>query len=99
MNNLYGNALAKPLPESEYSYVSDDELTYMSDVTNILNVNAEGEYCYIFDIDGETPINLHDKHSDLPLLPENIKITKFGWDKHSKNKTSLVKKSASSPDT
>ena len=42
----------------------------------IKNYDKNSDKGYILDIDVEYPKNLHDLHSDLPLLPERMKTDK-----------------------
>ena len=38
------------------------------------NYDEDGDKLYILEVDVEYPENLHDLHSDLPFLPERMKI-------------------------
>ena len=42
----------------------------------IKNYDEDSSKGYIFEIDVEYPKNVHDLHSDLPFLPERMKINK-----------------------
>ncbi|GFT65521.1 uncharacterized protein TNCV_649231 [Trichonephila clavipes] len=53
---------------SETNFVwSDNNLTE----EDILNLSDESDVGYILEVDLEYPSDLHDKHSDFPLAPEN----------------------------
>ena len=54
----------------------------------IKSYDEDSDKGYILEIDVEYPENLHDLHSDLPFLPERIKINKCSklvWNLHDKN--------------
>ena len=70
-NNLYGNALRKPLPHSEFSWVED-----LSDFTRdfILELDEEGEWGYTLEVDLGYPKQLHHITADFPLAPETGEI-------------------------
>ncbi|CAK1549092.1 unnamed protein product [Leptosia nina] len=61
-NNLYGWAMSQYLPEGGFKWVSLD--------TNF-NIPDTSEYGYILEVDLEYSQDLHDKHSDFPMCPEN----------------------------
>ncbi|RZF45535.1 hypothetical protein LSTR_LSTR005737 [Laodelphax striatellus] len=65
-NNLYGWALSKPLPLSDFVWMSQEDIASL-DIMKIPNESSEG---YIFEVDIDYPKKLHDKHSDLPFFPE-----------------------------
>jgi hypothetical protein len=62
-NNLYGWAVSKYLPYGNFKW-HDTNI----DVMNIPDDSPKG---YILEVDLSYPKELHDLHSDLPLLPEN----------------------------
>ncbi|GFS63292.1 uncharacterized protein NPIL_8301 [Nephila pilipes] len=62
-NNWYGYAMSKYLPLKDFVW-SDNNLTEQ----DILNLSDVG---YILELDLDYPSDLHDKHSDFPLAPEN----------------------------
>ena len=63
-NNLYGWAMSKPLPVSDFKWMDKDEL-----------YNWETISC-ILEVDLEYPKDLHDLHNDYPLAPERLCINK-----------------------
>ncbi|GFX34205.1 DNA_pol_B_2 domain-containing protein [Trichonephila clavipes] len=65
-NNLYGYAMSKYLPLNDFVW-SDNNLTEQ----DILNLSDESNVVYVLEVDLEYPFDLHDKHSDFPLAPEN----------------------------
>ena len=71
-NNLYGNALRKPLPHSEFCWVEDLSV-FTRDF--ILNLDEEGEWGYTFEVDLSYPEHLHYTTADFPLAPETGEIT------------------------
>ena len=42
----------------------------------IKNYDEDSDKGYILEIDAKYPKNLHDLHSDLPFLPERMKVNK-----------------------
>ena len=71
-NNLYGNALRKPLPHSEFCWVED-----VNEFTRdfILGLDEEGEWGYTLEVDLGYPEHLHHSTADFPLAPESGEIT------------------------
>ena len=72
-NNLYGWAMCKKLPVSDFKW-ADDLSIFTEDF--IKYYDEEDDTGYLFVVDVEYPKNLHKLHSDLPLLPERMKISK-----------------------
>ena len=72
-NNLYGFAMCKKLPVDGFKWV-DDLSIFTEDF--IKNYDEESDIGYLFVVDVEYLKNLHMLHSDLPFLPERIKINK-----------------------
>ena len=72
-NNLYGWSMCKKLPVSDFKWL-DDLSKFTEDF--IKNYDEEDDTGYLFVVDVEYPKNLHKLHSDLPFLPERIKIDK-----------------------
>ena len=70
-NNLYGFAICKKLPVGDFKWV-DDLSIFTED--SIESYGEESDIGYLFVVDVEYPKNLHTLHSDLPFLPERMKI-------------------------
>ena len=72
-NNLYGFAISEPLPDDGFEWMEDLSKIYEEFMKNHDENSDKG---YILEVDVEYPKNLHDLHSDLPFLPERMKIYK-----------------------
>ncbi len=70
-NNLYGYAQSFPLPIGRYEWMSLDE----AQKNDWENVDINGKYGYILQVDLEYPNYLHKDHSSYPLAPEKMKIS------------------------
>lgn len=66
-NNQYGWAMTKPLPYGNFKWVNPE------DIRDILQAPQHGDKGYILDCDFIYPLDLHDHHYDLPLLPHTMK--------------------------
>ena len=65
--------MSKKLPVHGFKWV-DDLSIFTEDF--IKNYDEESDIGYLFVVDVEYPKNLHKLHSDLPFLPERMKINK-----------------------
>ena len=72
-NNLYDWAMSKKLPVDGFKWV-DDLSMFTEDFTK--NYDEEGDVGYLLAVDIEYPKTLCMLHSDLPFLPEKMKINK-----------------------
>ena len=72
-NNLYGFAMSEPLPVNGFEWMED---LSKIDEDFIKNYDKDSDKGYILEVDIEYPKNLHDLHTDLPFLPERMKIHK-----------------------
>ena len=72
-NNLYAFAICKKLPVGDFKWV-DDLSIFTEDF--IKNYDEDSDRGYNLEVDVEYPKNLHKLHSDLPFLPERMKIIK-----------------------
>ena len=71
-NNLYGLAMSKKMPYSNFEWVSQDVVDKMND-----NIKKSKSFKKIppsiLEVDLEYPKELHDDHNDYPLAPERRK--------------------------
>ena len=72
-SNLYGRAMSQELPVNDFKWINN-----LSKINEnfIKNYNKDSDKGYIFEVDVNYPERLHDLHSDLPILPERMKIDK-----------------------
>ena len=70
-NNLYGYAMCEYLPKSGFKWNED---TWSKE--SILQLNDEGSTGYLFDVDLEYPVELHDLHYGYALASENSTVKK-----------------------
>ena len=80
-NNLYGWAMSKKLPVNGFKWIDNNETAEPSvkHVINedfIKNYHEKNDKGYILEVDVRYPKRLHELHSDLPFLPERMKIDK-----------------------
>ena len=62
VNGLYSWAMSKPLPASEFEWMTDDEIDDWKHLSCIL------------DVDLEYPEDLHNLHNDYPLASERVEM-------------------------
>ena len=74
-NNLYGSALSKPLPHSNFTWLDETQLKHFSNPTNILNIPDDGDWGYYFEVDLIYPNSIKDETADFPLAPESGEVT------------------------
>ena len=72
-NNSYGWAISEPLPVDGFDWIKD---LSKIDKDFIKKYDKDSDKGYILEVDVKYPKNLHDLHSDLPFLPERMKIDK-----------------------
>ena len=70
-NNLHGWAMSKKLPLDNFKWV-DDLSMFTEDF--IKSYDEESDIGYLLVVDVEYPKNLHMLHSDLPFLPDRMKV-------------------------
>ena len=74
-NNLYGWAMSQKLPVDGFKWIEKDDISKF-DEKFIKNYDENSDKGYILEVDVEYPKSLHKLHSDLPFLPERMKINK-----------------------
>ena len=72
-NNLYRSAMSKKLPVDSFKWV-DDLSMFAEDF--IKSYDKEGDVGYLLVVDVEYPKTLRMLHSDLPFLPDRMKVNK-----------------------
>ena len=72
-NNLYGWAMNKPLPKSNFKWKR-----VMPTEEAILNKKENGKTGWILEVHLEYPRELHEEHDSFPIAPEK-KISKMEW--------------------
>ena len=70
-NSLYGFTLCQKLPTKNFTFLQDISAI---DEDFIKNYDENSDVGYIFEVGIEHPKHLHSLHSDLPFLPERMKI-------------------------
>ena len=72
-NNLYGKKMSEKLPVDGFEWVEDLSII---DEDFIKNYDEDSKVGYFIKADIEYPKELHNKHSDLPFLPQRMKVNK-----------------------
>ena len=67
--------MSQKLPVEDFKWIKKDDLSKF-DENFIKNYDEDSDKRYILEIDVEYPKNLYKLHSDLPFLPERMKINK-----------------------
>ena len=65
-NNLYGASMLRKLPVKNIRWLNKNEINNL----DILNIDPDGDTCYILEVDLHYPESLHDTHTDYPLAVE-----------------------------
>ena len=66
-NNLYGVGLSSKMPIKDYRWLTESEIIALA----LLDIDTDGDYCYILEVDLHYPDNLHDAHNCYPLAVES----------------------------
>ena len=84
-NNLYGYAMSKKLPTSDFQWMEDISI-FTEHYINNYDENSDTGYLLVVDV--TYPKDLHENHKYLPFLPDKIKIdnvTKLSCNFNDKN--------------
>ena len=74
-NNLYGYPMSKKLPIRNFKWLDKDDISRFNDEL-VKKYDENSDIGYIFEVDIEYPKHIRMLHSDLPSLPERMKINK-----------------------
>ena len=74
-NNLYGCVRSQKLPARNFKWMEKDDISKF-DKEFIKNYDENSDKGYIFEVDVEYTEKIRMLHSDLPFLPERMKIPK-----------------------
>ena len=72
-NNLYGWAMSEALPTHGFKWVRNVEEFTAKRIKKLAKKNKHG---YLLEVDVDYPEELHEKHNELPFLPEKMEIDK-----------------------
>ena len=77
-NNMYGEGMSQKLPVDGFKWIDTSLIgkRFNKFIGLIKNYDEDSNKRYILEVDVEYPKKLHDLHSDLPFLPERMKINK-----------------------
>ena len=77
-NNMYGEGMSQKLPIDGFKWIDTSLIDKKINkfIGLIKNYDEDSNKGYILEVDVEYPKKLHDLHSDLPFLPERMKINK-----------------------
>lgn len=62
--------MCQPLPTHDFCWLSAEE----RETIDVNEISHNGDTGYVFEVDLNYPVTLHDSHSDYPLAPESFKI-------------------------
>ena len=75
-NNLYGWAMSKMLPVNGFKWLNTSETSNKINEDFIKNYNENNDKSYILEVDVKYPKRLHEVHSDLLFLSEQMEVIK-----------------------
>ncbi|KAL5259617.1 hypothetical protein ACHWQZ_G009911 [Mnemiopsis leidyi] len=71
-NNLYGASMSRPLPTGNFRWLTRPQIESL----RLMDLDPDGNICYILEVDLKYPEHLHDLHNDYPLAVEKKAIRK-----------------------
>ena len=71
-NNLYAKSMEEKLPLRDFRFLDENEISTF----DVMTVDPNGDTGYFVECDIIYPESLHDSHSDLPMVPCHLNITK-----------------------
>ena len=74
-NNLYGWTMSKKLPVNGFKWLDSNKINEINE-DFIKNYDENNDKGYIFEVDVKYPKRLHELHSDLPFLSEQMELNK-----------------------
>ena len=74
-NNQYGWGMSEKLLVHGFKQIEEDDISKFNEKF-IKNYDENSDIGYTLEADVEYPINIRMQHSDLPFLPERMKINK-----------------------
>jgi len=83
-NNLYGHSQSQLLPTDQFRWLSEEEI---QDI-DFADVNTDGTYGMICEVDLHYPAYLHRRHNSFILAPEKLTITHKDLSPYSQGKLS-----------
>ena len=70
--NLYSYSMCLPLPVEDYKFLEQERIDHF----DILSVDPQGETGFFIECDLTYSSSLHSEHSDFPMAPSHLIITK-----------------------
>ena len=80
-NNLYGASMSKPLPVGNFRWLEKKDIESL----NIYDLDADGDTCYILEVDLDYPREIHDWHNDYPLAVERKAVQESQLSNYNRN--------------
>lgn len=69
-NNLYGWSMSQALPVGGFNWRDPEKWN----AKKIMKLTDDNKFGYVFVVDLDYPVELHDKHNDYPVAPEKLAV-------------------------